>query len=187
MLDLRPLIARLVDDLLRVIRGASVEELGELLAPVEDPPRRRRRVRRSKPRPAAKPAARPKRRPAAPQVGAAPAPAPEPPTHAEITDPERLLAAAAVEALTRASVRPHVAPVAAEEPSPPSGQRPAAGANIALRQGESVARVSEHGGVVIRRKRAWALSTLVTAGDGGIIAIIPCDSQIRRMTLMRES
>jgi hypothetical protein len=153
MLDLQPLIARLVDDLLRLIRGASVEELNELYgAPLEDPPRRQRRARQSGPRSAPK-------RPAAPARKKAPrrtevvasVPAPEPALHAEITDPERLLAVATPPAPTKVSAGPH-AP--AEEPSPPSGERRAVGASVALRRGESVARASEHGGVVIRRKRA---------------------------------
>jgi hypothetical protein len=157
MLDLRPLTARLVDDLLRLIRGASVEELRELLGPaVVGPPPRRRRPRRSKPKPAPKRAAPSKRRSATPRprAAAAPAPAPEPPAHAEITDPERLLAAGEVAATTRASVRPRAAPVATEEPSPPSGERRAAGPNVALRQGESLAHASERGVVIRRRKRA---------------------------------
>jgi hypothetical protein len=156
MLDLQPLIARLVDDLLQLIGGASVEKLREVMGPEDgEPGVRRRGARRSKPRTAPKPAVRPKRRTATRRlpVPADPAPAAEPPLRAEITDPERLLAAAAPTAPTRGSVRRQAAHVVAEEPSPPSGQRPAAGANVALRNGESVAHASERGGVVIRRRK----------------------------------
>jgi hypothetical protein len=157
MFDLQPLIARLVEDLLRLIRGASVEDLREILGSAEaDPPARRPRRRRSKLMPSPKRrAARPKRkRTARPARAVEPsARAPEPPPPAEITDPERLLAATATAAPTIASVRPHAAPDVAKEPSAPSGPPPPAGANVPLRAGESVAHASEHGGVVIRRRK----------------------------------
>jgi hypothetical protein len=164
MLDLQPLIARLVDDLLLLIREASIEELRELLGPADVQPSvpRRRAAPRKKPRPAPKPAAQPKRQPAPRQARASvvAAPAPEPPAHGEITDPELLLAVAAPIAPTPSavagiSVRLHAAPVAAEEKelSPPSGHRPAAASSIVLRSGETVAHVSERGGVVIRRRK----------------------------------
>jgi hypothetical protein len=152
MLDFQPLIARLVDRLLRLVREASVEELRDLLLPAEaDPAPSRRRPLRGKLRQAAKSAPRPKRRavPHRPRALAAPVPAVEPPLHAEITDPDRLLAAAAPSAPTTASARPRTAPVATAEPSPPNGQR---SVSAKLRSGESVAHASERGGVVIRRR-----------------------------------
>jgi hypothetical protein len=152
MLDLQPLIGRLVDDLLRVIRGASVEELYELFGTPEGDPGRPRRGRTKSPsKHAARPVSGRASRPA--RAVAARSPAGEPPLHSEITDPESLLAASALEA-PRESVRPHPAPAPDEEPSPPRDERHAARANVALRHGESVARASDHGGIVIRRKRA---------------------------------
>jgi hypothetical protein len=124
MLDLQPLIARFVDDVLRTIRTASLDELRALLgeaatrAPAldkpRDPPRgitreparaarsapsrgRRRAQARPRPLPVAPPSAGPG------SLGGeewpratrtGPAEAPEPPAPAEITDPEALLAAA---------------------------------------------------------------------------------------------
>ncbi len=154
MLDLRPLVARLVDDLLLLIRRVRIEELHELRGNgAADPPPRRRRARRRRPQPPAKPAKRPKRRRVQPRphVATRPMRAPEPPPHAEITDPERLLAAAAAQAPEES--RPRPAAPSAPEPSPPSGERRGAGNHVALRRGESVARASDRGGVVIRRSK----------------------------------
>jgi hypothetical protein len=158
MLDLQPLIARLVDDVFRLIRGASVGELRELLGQAEgrSPVERGRRAERSKSAPARKAAPRPRREPAVREKRARPATviAPEASVHAEITDPEWLLGVATPSAPTRAFVRNDTALVAVEESSPSSGQRPASRASVGLRSGESMARASERGGVVIRRKRA---------------------------------
>ena len=105
MLKLDAIIDRFVDDVLRAIRGASVNELRELFATsaAEEPTARPRRAKPSKrankeapaakaARPRAKRMAKAPRRPAsAPAV--APEPAPETPVMAEITDPELLLGA----------------------------------------------------------------------------------------------
>lgn len=154
MRDLQPLINRLVDDVLRLLRGASEAELRELMESADaGPPPRRRAARRSKPKATPKQAVLPaRRRPGRrTRTVAVPTPAPEEPLHAEITDPERLLAAAAPAAIP---AHPDVASVAAEEPSsPPNGERRAVDAGIVLRSGESLARASAHGGVVIRRSK----------------------------------
>jgi hypothetical protein len=154
MLDLQPLIARLVDDILRLIRGASIATLRDFSESTEaDPSALRQHAQRPKPRAAPKPAARPKRRRTVRQRPTRTARAPEPALHAEITDPERLLAAAARSAPTMDSAREPAAPMAGEEVFPPSRERLAAVASVALRSGESVAHASERGGVVIRRRK----------------------------------
>jgi hypothetical protein len=170
MLNLQPLIARLVDDVFRAVRAASVEELRDLLAPrtATAPARARRKPAPKRTRPA--PPARPTRQPAAPKAAAGePATLPEPPVLAEITDPERLLSWTAVangvtalqELATSAPPSvilevPLVAPVASAEPDdhpPTSSLRPTVGALPALREGESVVRAAG-AGLVIRRRRA---------------------------------
>jgi hypothetical protein len=74
----------------------------------------------------------------------------EPPAHAEITDPESLLAAVAPELPDSADASLS----AGDEPPPPSGERPSVRGIVVLRPGETVAHASERGGIVIRRKRA---------------------------------
>jgi hypothetical protein len=125
MLDLQPLVDRFVEDVLRAVRGASLDELRELLAPGT-----LARVRRS---PAAVPRA-------------------EPPAFAEITDPERLLAATVA---PRGATAPLEAPPAdLEGEPPPSAERPTGGATARLRAGESLARATGAGVVIRRAKRA---------------------------------
>jgi hypothetical protein len=156
MLDLQPHVDRFVEDVLRAVRGASLDELRELLAPSTPA-----RVRRP---PAAVPRAAPARRQARPQRPvraaatsarrkAAPEPAvPDPPAFAEITDPERLLAATVA---PRGATAPHEAPPAGlEGEPPPSAERPTGGATARLRAGESLARATGAGVVIRRAKRA---------------------------------
>jgi hypothetical protein len=161
MLDLQPLIDRLVEDVLRAVRGASLDELRELLAAG-----RPARVRRP---PAAVPRAAPARRQARPQrpvrtaatsaprkaarTAFAPEPAvPEPPAFAEITDPERLLAATVA---PRGATAPLEAPPTdLEREPPPSAEQPTSGATARLRAGESLARATGAGVVIRRAKRA---------------------------------
>jgi hypothetical protein len=140
MLDFRPLVARFVDDVFRALRHASLEELRELLGP---PTPAAPAARRSLTPPAASPRARRPRKAA---------PAAERPLWAEITDPERLLAAI-LESPMRA-VPPPSTPAVADseaprEQAPNSTERPT---TAALRAGETLARASG-GGMVIRRTR----------------------------------
>jgi len=164
MLNLQPLVARFVDDVLRALRGASLDDLRDLLAPERDaplrPPQRRVSVvrreptrRSARPRPAKRKAATaPSSEPTAPVVDVA-EPAPEPPVVAEITDPEGLLAGAPT--LERAPTPAHGAPQAAAEPEPPpSAARPTVSPTAALREGESLARAAGVGLVIRRAKRA---------------------------------
>jgi hypothetical protein len=160
MLDLQPLVDRLVEDVLRAVRGASLDELRELLAPAA--PARMRRPSAAVPRAApARRQARPKRpvraaaasapRKAAP-AALAPEPAVEPPAFAEITDPERLLAATVA---PRGVTAPQEAPPTdLEVEPPPSAERPTGGATARLRAGESLARATGAGVVIRRAKRA---------------------------------
>jgi hypothetical protein len=156
MLDLQPLVDRFVEDVLRAVRAASLDELRELLGPAMPA-----RVRRP---PAAVPRAAPARRHARPKrpvrVAAASTPrntapaalAPEPPAFAEITDPERLLAATVA---PRGATAPLEAPPAdLEGEPPPSAERPTSGATARLRAGESLARATGAGVVIRRAKRA---------------------------------
>jgi hypothetical protein len=158
MLDLQPLVDRFVEDVLRAVRGASLDELREALA--QGAPARVGRPPAAVPRAApARRQARPKRpvraaatsatRKAAP---AALAPDPEPPGFAEITDPERLLAATVA---PRGATAPLEAPPAdLEGEPPPSAERPTGGATARLRAGESLARATGAGVVIRRAKRA---------------------------------
>ena len=160
MLDLQPLVDRFVEDVLRAVRGASLDELRELLDP--GTPARARRP------PAAVPRAAPARRQARPQppvraaatssprkaapAALAPEPAAEPPAFAEITDPERLLAATVA---PRGATAPLEAPPTdLEGEPPPSAERPTGGATARLRAGESLARATGAGVVIRRAKRA---------------------------------
>jgi hypothetical protein len=160
MLDLQPLIDRFVEGVLRALRGASLDELRELLAPGTPA-----RVPRP---PAAVPRAAPARRQARPQrpVRAAATSAPrraaraalaselaaEPFAFAEITDPERLLAATVA---PRGTTAPLEAPSADLEGEPPaSAERPTGGATARLRAGESLARATGAGVVIRRAKKA---------------------------------
>jgi hypothetical protein len=174
MIDLRPLIHRFVDDVLQAIQDASVDELRELVG-AEGQHRRgpgRTRTRQSGPQPARRVASRRSGRPrlrvgvhAVSVARAREARA----TVADITDPEALLAAAAAEARAKAkapqpthtAAKPlellpspgaehgtaHVETAPSEPPPPPSGPK------LVLRPDESLARASEHGVVIRRRKR----------------------------------
>jgi hypothetical protein len=138
VLDLHPLITRLVSEIVELLRHATVEELSELRSsakPLATP--RRPRARRT----------RPALRSVANTVRAT---APEPVASAEITDPESLLAAVAPEAPTAADA----SLTAGDEAPPPSSEQPSVRRIVVLRPGETVAHASERGGVVIRRKRA---------------------------------
>jgi hypothetical protein len=158
-----PLIARFVEDVLRAVRTASLDELRDLLAPETTPapsaPRRAERAMKT----ARAPVARPQRTRAArlPAVRAkVPAPQSEAPVEveelpeiAEITDPERLLAA---ELEASSAHAPPPAPSAAEQGEPPpSSERLHVGRAATLRDGESLAR-ADGAAVVIRRAKKLA-------------------------------
>lgn len=156
MLNLQPLIARLVEDVLRAIRGATLAELRVLASPAAKPPARK----------ASRASAPPQRRRRQPTVpsgarGGAkrstPAPTTAPPEPAgggaDITDPEQLLATtwqpqpALAESRSIESLEP-----VAEPPS--STVRPAVGSVVKLRDGETLARASGAGVIIRRSKRS---------------------------------
>lgn len=166
MLWLQPLIDRFVDDVLRAIRNATLEDLRNLTsARAESAPAARPAARKAKPRNRAgsRSATLPSRRQPAPtHVGTgvleqAPVlpqeprrPAPDPSGFAEITDPERLLAAQPPHPPeTAAPPRPQAA--AAGQP-PPRAERPAHRPAVPLREGETLVR-ADAGAVVIRRAK----------------------------------
>jgi hypothetical protein len=140
------LASSFADDVIRVLREATLEELMQLLGP---PPAKRRAAGRAAVRPArrARPAVR---RPAPTSPEVAPA--------QEITDPSALLAAIAP-AEVPSPPSPPLTPeaVAAEPrrapPPPESETRPTREVVVQLRANETLARASG-AGVVIRRKRA---------------------------------
>jgi hypothetical protein len=157
MIDLQPFVARFIDDVLRAIRKAPLEELREVLANGQaDPPAKRPRLPASKPEGPAQRAARPTPRKSVrqPRAMAAPLEAmPELESAADITDPERLLAAAVAE--PNGAVSAQEAFEGAEEEEPPaSTARPTAGAAVVLRAGESLVRAAGVGLVIRRQKRA---------------------------------
>jgi hypothetical protein len=164
MLDLQPIITRFVDDVLRALRGASLDELRALLGPAASsapaPARRAsasgsRKAGGRRTRRAASEAQPPARAPASPRTRAVlPPPEPaEPPTVAEmITDPEALLAAAFAEPPAPAPEEP--VPAAVESEPPASAERPKAGVVTRLRAGETLAREAGAGVVIRRAKRA---------------------------------
>ena len=156
MLHLETLLEHLVDDLLRALRSASLDELSELLAgdtPAErgglaPRPKGVRRVRRKpirKPPPDTLTPGRARRQPA---KKPAKKPGPHAPHLADITDPERLLAGPAKGIEEPDTQGTH----SAERESPPSVVRPAGDTRPRLQIGESLAR-SHGSGVVIRRAK----------------------------------
>jgi hypothetical protein len=165
MLNLEPLIARFVDDVLRAVRRTNLNELRDLLvtAPAAAPGAPRRRAAAPGKAPAGLRTAKPmapapagdalalKPRPARTETPADHVPTSEPLEIAEITDPERLLADAA----PSGALAPYLAAEGEpEEEPPPSTERLAARPTVALREGESLARDAGAGIVIRRRKRA---------------------------------
>jgi hypothetical protein len=178
MKKLLSLTARFADDVFRVLRGATLEELAELLnTPLPPAARARDSMPRAAPRPA-----RPGRQPNPARAIARKAawaraeeeegessPAPEPPAVAEITDPERLLRLEVAEpptnsrpANTRTVERSEsaesrvIARGLLEPPSdpPPSAEQPTATTAVLLRANEALVRASNAGIVIRRRKGA---------------------------------
>jgi hypothetical protein len=170
MLNLEPLINRLVNDVLRAIRGASLAELRAVLGSpggeVEPQPRAPNSPRL--PRTSAK---RGRVRPSDLGVGAVDSLrlAAEPEPHSEITDPERLLLASAArplpepveapaaESASMASTSTDTVSTEPEE-APPSGAvaRPvvAMAATSRLRDGESLASTPGMAVVIRRAKKS---------------------------------
>ena len=160
MLNLEPLIARLVEDVLRAIGSLTLEELRDLLAPsmaasprksatVPHVPVRSHRAKRPLPRgrvTKASPAS------VSDQDRAAPGAIPEPPAGADITDPERLLATARPPQQVLPAAE--VGLLGSEDEPPPSSVRPVVGSVVPLRPGERLASTSGAGIVIRRAKKA---------------------------------
>lgn len=167
MLRLQPLIDRFVDDVLRAVRNASVDDLRDLTtARAESAPAARPTARRAKPR---KPTEGSRSAPPPPprelartHVGTGllkqtPVPPleprranPDPSGLAEITDSERLLVAQPPHPPEpAASPRPQAA---APRQPPPSAEGPVHRPAVALREGETLVR-ADAGAVVIRRAK----------------------------------
>jgi hypothetical protein len=168
MLKLQPLIDRFVDDVLRAVRGASLDDLRDLLGDAAPKRVARSAARREKPRERPVndlPVAAPKRRRTAnpaerrlsttarlPAASPHPAPA-DAPVVEEITDPERLLGAPEMPPLPAESAPVSAQGADAGEP-PPSSERLAVGPKAALREGESLVRADGAAVVIRRAKRA---------------------------------
>jgi hypothetical protein len=157
MLNLEPLVARLVEDVLRALGSLTLEDLRELAAPSATPsPRksaavpdvpvvRRRAKRRLAPgRVRSSPPAR-----VADQGRAAPGAIVDLPAGADITDPERLLATARPPLLDREGGAPTDG-----EPSPAGAVRHGVGSVVPLRPGERLASASGASVVIRRAKKA---------------------------------
>ena len=153
MLDLEPLIADFVDDLLATLRQATVDELHELLGN-GTPPAHARSVAKPRRATRARPAVQTRTRSPSTtkrrRASKASAPRADRSVVAEITDPEWLLAVAVPSPPPLPLVR---APATMEEEPRPSGDRPATAAHGSLREGERLARPSGAAGVVIRRAK----------------------------------
>jgi hypothetical protein len=153
MLNLQPIIARFVDNVLEALRGASLEEVREALAP-EPPPIRFRPVITS---PAPTRRGRVSKRQPTLQLApggpvAASAPAHDAPTLHEITDPAALLEAAVAE---YGAPKAYEWLLTTDEAGPPESRvQPARIAEPTLREGESLARTSGAGVVIRRAKKA---------------------------------
>ena len=163
MLNLEPLVTRLVEDVLRAVRGTTLAELRGLTAPSNRASTRKssaarhagpsRRVKRRLPRKIAtdSQSRSVSDRADAVSVGAIV----RLPTGANITDPERLLE-------TTPLIRTQQAPApceggAADDPEeePPSSTvRPVVGSVVSLRPGESLVSASGAGIVIRRAKKA---------------------------------
>jgi hypothetical protein len=169
MLNLEPLIARLVDDVLRAIRSATLAELHTVLESSEQDLQRKPRapdpLRTVRPPAKRVPAPR-VTRPAAAAVVTESRSHPEPEPHSEITDPERLLAhpkpppAPPGEEVDTSlaggeqseSVEPEEEPPSTPAPVAAAITHTAGNAPARLRVGESLANTTGTG-VVIRRAK----------------------------------
>jgi hypothetical protein len=155
MLNIQPLITRLVDDILRAVRTATIEELRASLsagaADAPTPARGKAVAPHRTPRPRRALGARPQHQPDAHESAAERLDRPEPPAAGEITDPERLLSAVTA---VNAAVAPNEPALPDPQGEPPaSAARPTERPQTALRAGESLARASGAGLVIRRAKR----------------------------------
>jgi hypothetical protein len=158
MVNLEPLIVRLIEDVLRAIRGATLEELRDLMAASTASPRNSSAVagvpvssRRVKPRVPRRTVGDAQLRKVSNRADAAAGGTiRDVPAGADITDPERLLATTPLPRAQRGSV-PGALTSPEQEP-PSSTVRPVLGSVVSLRPGESLASASG-AGVVIRRAR----------------------------------
>jgi hypothetical protein len=161
MLDLEPLIARLVEDILGAIRRASVDELRELrdlphARPTPVAPTNNHAGRRTRPPRGSR--ARAERTSGLTQRSSA-----EPSPLTEITDPEQLLGTSVQDESSppeEAAPPPEAPPEepvsapAVEEAAPPArSERPADEQPVRLREGERLARSAGEGFVIRRAKR----------------------------------
>jgi hypothetical protein len=155
---LEPIVARFVDQIVALLRTATLEELAELFAygdrapavpeaaPRGAPPRRRRQQAHRRPAPASRETS------------------PLEPPPQEVTDPSALLAAvAASEARGLGAVRLEPPREPSDSQSAPPPPAPAPPARPVLREGEAVVRTTG-AGVVLRRRRP------ADPGVGGIPA-----------------
>ena len=142
MLNLEPLIARLVDDVLHALGTLTLEDLRDLLAPSTIASRTKR--------PLTPKVTRSRSQSASDKGRAGPRAVMEPSAEADITDPEQLLETA----------RPHMPPgedhgrADREEPPPSSSVRPVVGSIVSLRPGERLASAPGAGVVIRRAKKA---------------------------------
>jgi hypothetical protein len=168
MKKLDALVAGFADEVFRIIRSATLEELAELVGSAP-PPAQRVAARAATPR--AAPAWPPLRgsvlerslraRRAELEERAAPAapPLPLPQVGGEITDPERLLRierieADVLEAPSHPEPSPEPPPVSTEMSTEKPVQKPVPSAPVLLRANEALVRASNAGIVIRRRKGA---------------------------------
>jgi hypothetical protein len=160
MLNLEALIARFVADVLRAIRGATLEELRDLstASPRKSSAAPRSSVRRrARRRPPVGISTASQSRSVSDRVDVASVgEIREPPVAADITDPERLL-------VTTPSARPEPslapngeagAPAGLLEEPPSRHELPVVGSSVSLRPGETLASASTAGVVIRRSKKA---------------------------------
>lgn len=155
MLNLQPLVARFVDEVLRAIGSASLEDLRELSPALvrserdKSPPRAVPRAPRRSARPTAKPKLEPPRRePPATAVHEARNPEPELP--GDITDPTALLVLG-MDSRAEPQRSRHDSALLEHPAKKPAARTPPPKAN--LRAGETVARAGASGLIIRRAKR----------------------------------
>jgi hypothetical protein len=158
MLNLQPLVARFVDDILSAIRSASLDDLRDL-----SPALLKSETRKAKPEAPPRTAPRPTGRTAAPRptlarprsrpiIDREPSPSAEPESPGDITDPATLLVMGMDHSRREPPrSRPEVAPV--EHAAKRAMPRATAPANANLRAGETVARAGASGLIIRRAKR----------------------------------
>jgi hypothetical protein len=158
MHKLESLTARFIDDLIRLIRHATIEELLSLVDPSERPLRTHltmRPVPRAK-RVTSPPPSRVRRvRAARTPSDGVPITSHRPPTLEEITDPEKLLAITMAPVPTVQAARrvPRILATEPDAPPPVVAEPEIPRVLVRLRGNETVARAS-NSGIVLRRKKS---------------------------------